>query len=158
MVHEEYLVPGDNPGPRLDVNKVSLPASMKKTMKITELEYTAARIPNNHWPASYIPSTEHDKENVLSSSSCISKHSTLNSAGSLPSKQVRITVPALQLSRTCSIDQFIICILKSVFLVFLRQNHTFVLHSVRIIVCFQCYYYFVFNLGYLHPMCVNYIE
>jgi hypothetical protein len=59
---------------------------MKEMMKITDLEYTAARIPSNRWLASHIPSAEHDKENVPSSSSRISKGSALNPTGSLPSK------------------------------------------------------------------------
>jgi len=99
-VHEEYLVPGDNPGHGPDSNGVPLPASIKEAMKITDLEYTAARIPKEQWPAPHIPSAEHDKENVPASGSRIPKRSALNSAGSLPSKRARIAIPALQLSRT----------------------------------------------------------
>lgn len=100
MIYEEYLVPRDNPGPGLDINRVSLPASMKETMKITDLEYTTACIPNDYRPASHLPSTEHDKENVPSSSSRTPKRSALNPAGLLPSTRVHIAVSILQLSCT----------------------------------------------------------
>jgi hypothetical protein len=86
-VHEEYL-------------GAPLPASIMETMNIKDLEYIAARIPKEHWPASHISSTEHNKENVPASGSRIPKRSALNSAGSLPSKRARISVPALQVSRT----------------------------------------------------------
>ncbi|KAG1751967.1 hypothetical protein EDD22DRAFT_850668 [Suillus occidentalis] len=88
--HEEYSVPGHR------ASGVPLPAAVWDSVKLTDLEQNAARIPQAHWQVGH----EGDKENVSSSKSRTRKCPGLESAASLPSKRPRTVVQPLQPSRT----------------------------------------------------------
>jgi hypothetical protein len=88
--HEEYSVPGHR------ACGVPLPAAVWDSVKLTDLEQHAARIPQAHWQVGH----EGDKENVSSSKSRTRKRPGLELAASLPSKRPRTVVQPLQPSRT----------------------------------------------------------
>ncbi|KAG1837326.1 hypothetical protein DFJ58DRAFT_846534 [Suillus subalutaceus] len=77
--HQEYSVPGHREA------GAPLPAEVWESMRLTDLEQTAAQIPKEHWQVGQ----EGDKENVPVSGSRTRKHPALESAASLPSKRPR---------------------------------------------------------------------
>lgn len=88
--HEEYSVPGHREA------GAPLPAQVWESMRLTDLEQIAARIPKEHWQVG----REVDKENVIASGSHTRKRPALEPATSLPLKRPRTAVQPLQISCT----------------------------------------------------------
>ncbi|KAG2116646.1 uncharacterized protein F5147DRAFT_649104 [Suillus discolor] len=84
--HEEYTVPGHREA------GVPLPVSIWRTMKLTDLEQGASRIPKDRWQPSYSGSSEREKENVPVASGSRTKRPAIESAGSLLSKRARTSL------------------------------------------------------------------
>ncbi|KAG2336336.1 hypothetical protein BDR05DRAFT_1005964 [Suillus weaverae] len=87
--HEEYAVPGQR-----EIG-VSLPASIWKEMRLTDLEQAASRIPKTHWQPVYTHPDEIGNENVSLLVSLGSKRAGAQAALSHPSKKARVTIPTV---------------------------------------------------------------
>jgi hypothetical protein len=83
--HEEYSIPGRRS------EGVELPASMRDSMVLMDLEQSTTRIPKEHWINIPNVSSGSDKENVPNPSSCPVKCS-MTASTSKPAKCTRLVL------------------------------------------------------------------
>lgn len=92
--HAEYSVPG------YKSIGVPLPASVLKAISLSDLEQTAARIPQERRLFTCDLESLEKENNVGSSSKSTGKRRTIQSAASLPSKRARTSMKPLQMTTT----------------------------------------------------------